>query len=93
AVFNQARPVGAPAFQYRRSQVVGPQKTGKSPWAASLIPFEAVGPCIFAGWAVGGERYRCVDHGCGCGFVYAYDAGEPMGIPRPVSRIQLLATA
>ncbi|MGF2075410.1 hypothetical protein, partial [Enterococcus casseliflavus] len=59
----------------------------------SLIPFEAVGPCIFAGWAVGGERYRCVDHGCGCGFVYAYDAGEPMGIPRPVSRIQLLATA
>lgn len=93
ATFNPARPVGAPAYVNRRSLIVGPQKAGKSPWAASLIPFEAVGPCIFAGWAKGGEVYRCADHGCGCGFVYGYEAGEPMGIPRPMSKIQLLATA
>lgn len=93
AKFNPARPVGAPAYVNRRSLIVGPQKAGKSPWAASLIPFEAVGPCIFAGWAAGGEVYRCSDHGCGCGFTYAYEAGEPMGIPRPMSKIQLLATA
>lgn len=93
AKFNAARPVGAPAFQNRRGLVVGPQKTGKSPWGASIVAFEAVGPCIFAGWAAGGEVYRCSDHGCGCGFSYSYDMGEPMGIPRPMSKIQLLATA
>lgn len=93
AKFNRARPVGAPAFVNRRSLVVGPQKTGKSPWGASLVPLEAVGPSIFAGWAAGGELYRCVDHGCGCGFVYEYEPGDPMGIPRPMSKIQLLATA
>ena len=93
AKFNPARPVGAPAYVNRRSLVVGPQKTGKSPWGASIVTVEAVGPCIFAGWALGGELYRCVDHGCGCGFVFEYLAGDPMGIPRPTSKIQLLATA
>lgn len=93
AQFNPQRPVGAPAFVNRRSLIVGPQKTGKSPWAASIVIAEAVGPVIFAGWAVGGEVYRCADHGCGCGFVFDYEPGDPMGIPRPTSRIQLLATA
>lgn len=93
ARFNPARPVGAPAFHNRRSLVVGPQKTGKSPWGASIVPLEAVGPVIFAGWAKGGELYRCVDHGCGCGFVFHYEPADPMGIPRPMSKIQLLATA
>ena len=91
--FNPARPVGATAFQNRRSLVVGPQKTGKSPWGASIVTFEAVGPCIFAGWAQGGELYRCEDHRCGCGFEFTYEPGDPMGIPRPMSKIQLLATA
>ena len=91
--FNPSRPLLAPAFHYRRSVVVGPQKNGKSPWGASVVIFEAVGPCIFAGWARGGEVYRCEDHGCGCGFVYAYEPGEPMGMPRVKSLIQLLATA
>lgn len=93
ARFDSARPVGAPAYEYRRGLVVGPQKAGKSPWAASITLFEAVGPCIFAGWAEGGEVYRCADHGCGCGFEFVYEPGEPMGIPRPMSNIQLLATA
>lgn len=91
--FAASRPVGAAAFTSRRSLVVGPQKVGKSPWGASLVTFEAVGPCIFAGWARGGEVYRCVDHGCGCGWEFTYEPGEPMGIPRPKSMIQLLATA
>jgi hypothetical protein len=37
--------------------------------------------------------YECADHGCGCGFVYRYEPGEPMGAPRAKSLIQLLATA
>lgn len=93
AVFNPARPVGASAFHNRRSLVVGPQKVGKSPWAASIVCFEAVGPCIFAGWAAGGETYRCAEHGCSCGFEFVYEPGEPMGMPRPMSNIQLLATS
>jgi hypothetical protein len=91
--FNPTRPLLAPAFHYRRSVIVGPQKNGKSPWGASVVIFEAVGPCIFAGWAQGGEEYRCEDHGCGCGFIYVYGPGEPMGMPRVKSLIQLLATA
>lgn len=91
--FNPARPLLGTAFFYRRSVVVGPQKNGKSPWGASLVIFESVGPCIFAGWAVGGEVYRCEDHGCGCGFEYPYVPGEAMGMPRRKSLIQLLATA
>lgn len=93
AKFDPKRPAGAPMFQNRRSLVVGPQKAGKSPWAASLTALEAVGPVIFAGWAKGGETYRCADHGCGCGFVFHYEPGDPMGMPRPMSKIQLLATA
>ena len=93
AKFNPDRPVGAPNFVYRRSLVVGPQKLGKSPFGADTIAFEAVGPCIFAGWASGGEVYRCSEHGCGCGWEYEYQPGDPMGIPRPMSNIQMLATS
>jgi len=83
----------ATAFHYRRSQVVAPQKTGKGPWSASIVVAEALGPVLFAGWARGGETYRCVDYGCGCGWVYEYEPGEPMGRPWPTPLIQLLATA
>lgn len=92
-VFTPERPVQGPAFTHRRSQVVGPQKTGKGPWSASIVTFEAVGPCLFRGWAQGGEVFRCEDDGCGCGFVYVYESGEPMGMARPTSLIQLLATS
>jgi hypothetical protein len=83
----------APAFHYRRSQVVAPQKTGKGPWSASIICAEAVGPVVFAGWATGGEVYRCEDFGCGCGWEREYAPGEPMGRPWPTPLIQLLATS
>lgn len=82
-----------PAFQYRRGQVIAPQKTGKGPWAAAGVCAEGVGPVLFAGWARGGEVYRCRDHGCGCGWEYVYEPGEPMGRPWPSAMIQLLATA
>jgi hypothetical protein len=91
--FDAGRPLQATAFHYRRSQVVGPQKTGKGPWSAAVTTFEAVGPCLFSGWAVGGEVYRCEDDGCGCGFEYAYEPGDPMGMQRPTALIQLLATS
>jgi len=92
-VFDPVRPILGQAFFYRRSVVVGPQKAGKSPWGASIMLFEALGPCLFAGCARGGEVYRCEDDGCGCGFVYFYEPGDPMGRVRPKSLIQLLATA
>lgn len=80
-------------FVYRRSVVVGPQKCGKSPWGAGMLLFEGVGPALFAGWAVGGEVYRCEDHGCGCGWEYPYAPGEAMGVPRRKSLLGLLAYA
>ncbi|MEV1006119.1 hypothetical protein [Streptomyces sp. NPDC049881] len=83
----------ATAFHYRRSQIVAPQKTGKGPWSAAVVLVEAVGPSVFAGWARGGERYRCADHGCGCGWWYEYRAGEPMAVPYPTPEIQLTAAS
>lgn len=81
------------AFVYRRSQVVAPQKTGKGPWSAAVVAVEAVGPALFAGWAEGGEVYRCSDHGCDCGWEWAYEPGEPMGMRHPSPVIQLTATS
>lgn len=83
----------APAFWYRRSQVVMPQKTGKGPWTACIVCVEAVGPALFAGWARGGERWRCIDWGCECGWEYRYRRGEPMGRPWSTPLLQLLATS
>lgn len=80
-------------FVYRRSVIVGPQKCGKSPWGAGWLLFEGVGPALFAGWARGGEAYRCEDHGCGCGWEYRYERGEAMGVPRRKSLLGLLAFA
>lgn len=83
----------APAFHYRRSQIVAPQKTGKGPWSATVVLAEAAGPVVFNGWAKGGERYRCSDHGCGCGWWHEYKPGDPMGVPWPTPLIQLVATS
>lgn len=80
-------------FVYRRSIIVGPQKSGKSPFGAALVLNEAVGPSLFDGWAKGGERYRCADHGCDCGWEYAYEPGDPTGRPREQALIGLMATA
>ncbi len=80
-------------FVYRRSIVVGPQKCGKSPWGAGMLLAEGVGPTLFIGFAVGGEQYRCEDHGCGCGWTYDYQPGEAMGAPRRKSLLGLLAYA
>ncbi|MGW9249741.1 hypothetical protein [Streptomyces badius] len=83
----------APAFVYRRSQIVAPQKTGKGPWSAAITLAESAGPVVFNGWARGGERYRCSEHGCGCGWWYDYESGEPMGTPWPTPLGQLTAVS
>jgi hypothetical protein len=83
----------APAFFYRRSQLVRPQKWGKSPLIALQVCAEAVGPVLFAGWAEGGEVYDCADYGCRCGWSYEYEPGEPMGMPWPTPLIQITATS
>lgn len=79
------------AFHYRRSQVILPQKAGKGPWCAADCLLQAIGPAVFAGWALGGEAYDCREYGCGCGFVYVYEPGEPMGIPWPTPLVQVTA--
>lgn len=83
--------IGAPAFHNRRSQVIMPQKSGKGPLTASQCCLEGLGPAMFAGWAVAGEVYRCIDHGCYCGWIYEYEDGEPKGTPWPTPLIQLTA--
>lgn len=83
----------AAAFAHRRSQVVAVQKVGKGPWSASIVCAEAVGPVVFRGFAEGGEAFDCADHGCGCGWGYEYQPGEPMGRPWVRPLIQLLATS
>lgn len=88
---NERPAIGAPAFYYRRAQVVMPQKAGKGPMTAAHVCLEAVGPALFCGWAKGGEVYRCIDHGCFCGWVYEYEPGEPMGTNWPTPLIQITA--
>lgn len=81
------------AFQFRRSQIVLPQKAGKAPYTASHVCVEAVGPALFAGFAEGGELWDCRRCGCGCGWAYEYAPGEPMGMPWPTPLIQITATS
>lgn len=91
ALWMPEDPILAPNFYYRRSQIVLPQKAGKGPYTASRVCLEAVGPALFAGWATGGELYRCSDHGCHCGWTYEYEPGEAMGMPWPTPLIQVTA--
>jgi hypothetical protein len=81
----------APAFRHRRSLLVRPQKWGKGPLTAAQVCAEGVGPVLFAGWAEGGETYDCRDHGCGCGWIYEYEPGEPMGRAWSTPLIQITA--
>ena len=81
----------APAFHFRRSQIVLPQKAGKAPYTAAHVCVEGVGPALFGGWAKGGEVWDCREHGCGCGFVYEYRPGEAMGMRWPTPLIQITA--
>lgn len=87
------RPLLNQAFTYRRSLVVGTQKTGKGPEAACWTSGEAVGPTVFGGWAKRGDVYDCADHGCSCGWYFEYEVGEPKGIRHPSPLIQLTATS
>ncbi len=50
---------GAPAFRYRRSLLVRPQKWGKGPLTAAMICAEAVGPVRFDGWDADGKPVGC----------------------------------
>jgi hypothetical protein len=86
-------PVLNQAFFYRMTLIVAPQKTGKGPFTASQVAFEACGPSVFAGWARGGEVYYCADNGCDCGWAYSYLEGDPMGMRHPSPLIQITANS
>jgi hypothetical protein len=88
---NERPLIGAPAFFYRRSQIVMPQKAGKGPMTAAHCLLEGAGPAMFAGFATGGEVYDCRDHLCGCGWTYEYAPGEAMGGHWPTPLIQITA--
>lgn len=66
-----------------------PKGCDKSGLAARLALFEALGPCRFAGWAVGGEVYT---DPWNLGFRYVYAPGEPMGKPVRAPYVRCLAT-
>jgi hypothetical protein len=89
--FDPAQPILGPAFVYSRGILVGPQKVGKGPHTAAHICAEGVGPALFAGWAGKDDGYACFDHGCGCGWEYPYERGEPMGMQWPTPLIQITA--
>lgn len=93
AALIDGRPPGAQAFQYRKSIIIGPQKSGKGPWSAGIVAGEAVGPTQFYGWAKRGDYYVCADHGCPCGWDFRYEVGDPMGGRHPSPLIQLSAIA
>jgi len=58
-----------------------PKGKGKSPHAGATAICEFRGPVVFDGWARDGDVYACASHGCSCGWVYRYRAGEPRGKP------------
>lgn len=84
-------PLTASAFVYRRAMLVGPQKLGKNPLIATQVCLEGVGPSLFGGWAGPDDGYACADWGCRCGWEYAYEPSEPMGMPRPTPLIEITA--
>jgi hypothetical protein len=85
------RPLLNQAFTYRRSQIVGPAEGREGSVVGGVVSLEAVGPVIFGGWAGRGDGYACSEHGCGCGWEYEYEPGEPMGIRHPSPLIQMTA--
>jgi hypothetical protein len=93
APWRPDNPVRGPAFVNRRSQLVMPQKAGKGPLTAAFICLEGVGPALFGGWAGDDDGFACAEHGCGCGWEYPYEPGEPMGMLWPTPLIQVTATA
>lgn len=93
AVWNPDSPLTGSAFVYRRSMIVGPQKMGKDPMVATQVCLEGDGPALFGGWAGKDEGYVCADYGCGCGWEYPYDVGEPKGMRWPTTRIQITSVS
>lgn len=91
AVWLPEQPLLASAFVYRRGLLIAPQKWGKNPLVATQVCVEGVGPALFAGFAGPDEGYVCAAHGCRCGWEYAYDPGEPRGMPWPTPLIQITA--
>lgn len=86
-------PILNQAFFYRMTMIVAPQKTGKGPYSAAQVAFEACGPSVFAGWAVAGDVYFCSDNGCDCGWSWEYELGEPLGMRHPSPQIQITANS
>lgn len=66
-----------------------PKGCDKSGMAARISLFEAMGPCRFDGFAVGGEVF---EDPWGLGFRYEYQPGEPMGRAVHNAFVRIMAT-
>jgi len=64
---------------YRRATLRRAKGWGKDPVGSVLAVLEAIGPCRFGGWALGGEHARDF----GVDVDYTYSAGEPIVVPNP----------
>jgi len=94
AVPTQCITVDSPRHVFLAGQEMIPTgNCGKAPLTAAQICLEGVGPALFAGWAGKDSGWACSDWGCGCGWEYAYDRGEPMGMPWPTPLIQITASS
>lgn len=89
--YEPAAPILGPAFVNRYGLLIGPQGIGKNPLMATQCCLEGVGPSLFGGRAGPDDGYACADHGCRCGWEYAYEPGEPIGMRRPTPLIQITA--
>ncbi|MFC4006629.1 LAGLIDADG family homing endonuclease [Nonomuraea purpurea] len=91
---TQCITVDAPSHMFLAGREMIPTcNTGKGPFTAAIVCTEGVGPALFAGWAERGDVYDCRNFGCGCGWLYEYKLGEPLGMPWPTPLIQLTATS
>jgi hypothetical protein len=72
----------APLDAEQLADLIGRARVADQRVTGDLAAEAALGaPVRFAGFADGGEVYDCSEHGCGCGWAYAYMAVEPMGVP------------
>ncbi len=74
---------------YRRATLRRAKGWGKDPVGSVLAVLEAIGPCRFGGWALGGEHARDF----GVDVDYTYSAGEPIVVPNPAGWVQVAAVS
>jgi hypothetical protein len=87
------RPILAPSFHNRRSQVIGPQKSGKGPWAATIVAAEGSARCCSRAGRRRTTGTRAPSTAARAAGSTRTSSGEPRGMAWPTPLIQLTATS